>query len=152
MRAQRHLGLVAAFALFSGCSGPPYPFDRTHYERRPGTLIHYSDPLQIQIPGSVTAGVPFIVRVTTYGGGCMKQGDTTTEVAGLSAAVRPYDYVAVKLPKNTGCPDILLFYPHQATLTFQQAGTAVVRVHGWRQPEGEAITVDRRITVNQARP
>lgn len=146
------VALLLTVLLSAGCAGPLNPLDRLRYERRPGTLAFYHDPVRIEVPERAIAGVPFTVVVTTYGGGCMKQGDTEQQVTGLIAEVRPYDYDAVRLPRNLACPDMLAFYRHEAQLTFARAGTARVRVHGWSKPQQVPLTVERTLIVEPTQP
>ena len=136
---------VAGAALLPGCSRSTAPGPAV--ERRPGVLAHYGDPVRVTLPERAAVGEPVRVVVTTYGGGCIAQGETEAAVVGLAADVTPYDYVAVRLPPHGACTMELRLYVHEATLTFAAAGRATVRVHGREVPGGRPLTVAREIVV-----
>lgn len=130
--------LVVALLALSGRCTPTEP-DRP--ERRPGTLEFYGDSARIQVPDSVTTGTPFEVRVTTYGGGCMRKGEVEVFVRGGTVDIRPYDYEPV--PGTRACPDILVLYNHTALVTLADPGEATIQVHGWKEPQKAFFTVTR---------
>jgi hypothetical protein len=115
-------------------------------ERRPGVLSVGSPPV-VTVPAEGAVGVPIPIIVETFGGGCVRQGDTESNVSGLAANVTPYDSVVVHLPSHMACTDDLRRYTHHASLTFAAAGSATVRVHGTVQPNGTAIIVERTIQI-----
>jgi hypothetical protein len=121
--------------------------DEIRRERRLGVIAFYGDPVQIAAPDTVAVGAPAVVVVTTYGGGCISQGETEITAAGLVAEVRPYDYFVTRLPSNGACPDVLYVYEHVATLRFWRAGRATVRVVGREEPGNTPRTVERTIVV-----
>ena len=43
--------------------------------------------------------------------------------------------------------DILLGFEHEASIVFDQAGTATVVIRGWAKPENEPFELERSITV-----
>lgn len=136
-------GCVVLLALAAAGCSPLLLEDEE--ERVVATISHYGDPARVEIPDAVTRGVAFDVAVTSYGGGCVSQGDTEVEVQGSSAVVTPYD---IELrPRNGACTDDLRLYRHVAQVRFDTPGQAVVTVRGFRKPEGNVITVHKTVAV-----
>jgi len=109
---------------------------------RAGNIRFYGDPLIVDVPASATAGVPFTVSVTTYGGGCIAEAETVVQVNGWRAHVVPYQRVSIGL-----CTQELRITKREASVTFAVPGQAVVRVIGRKQPEDELIEVERIVVV-----
>jgi hypothetical protein len=133
----------------AGCAGPLGPRDGGQYELRVGTLTYFQDSVHVSIPDRVRAGEAFEVRAWTFGNGCLQTGETRVHVANRVASITPYD----RHPRpraRIACPDILRSNEHRATLVFQQAGSATVRIHGMREPGRELITVERSVVVEAA--
>lgn len=126
----------------SSCDDGLLPPDR---ERVVGTISFYQDPVKVEVPKTATRGTPFDVKVTTYGGGCISQGDTEVEVQGAGAVVTPYD-VEVRDPELV-CTLELRTFVHVASVRFDAPGPAVVTVRGVREPEGDVVTVQKTVTV-----
>jgi hypothetical protein len=116
-------------------------------ERRIGTIVHYRDPVRVEVPESVARGESFVVKVTTYGGGCIAKGDTEVRTEGFDVRVTPYDWEVVRTPPNTACTDDLRLYQHTATLRFDQPGTIRVTIRGREKPSGQVLTVERKTMV-----
>jgi hypothetical protein len=116
-------------------------------ERLIGTIEFYSDPVRIQLPGTVLRGVTFDVTVRTYGGGCIDKGDTEVEVNGLAAQVTPYDIEVTHMPAGSVCTADLRFYEHIGEVRFDQSGTATVVVRGRKKPQDVIISVERAVNV-----
>lgn len=113
-----------------------------------GTIEYYGDPVQVEIPTDATRGSEFTVTVVTYGGGCVSEGETETDIDGLNVVVTPYDYdVSGQLPPNGACTDELNLFEHETTLRFDRAGTATVVIRGQRKPSQEIFSVKRTIEV-----
>ncbi|HEX8691123.1 MAG TPA: hypothetical protein VF746_01680 [Longimicrobium sp.] len=126
----------------AGCSALLFADEE---ERVIATISHYGDGVKAEIPDVATRGVAFDVTVTSYGGGCVLEGDTEVEVQGSTAVVTPYD---VELrPRNGACTDDLRFYRHAARVRFDTPGQATVTVRGVRKPEGDVVTVQKTVTV-----
>lgn len=134
--------VIALLALSSRCG----PTEAEGPERQPGTLEFYGDSARIQVPDSVTAGAAFEVRVTTYGGGCVRKGETDVYIRGSTAEIRPYDYESTG--RGIVCPDILVLYNHTAIVTIAEPGEATIRIHGWKKPENTFLTVSRSTIVH----
>ncbi len=116
-------------------------------ERMIGTIEFYSDPVRIQLPDTVQRGVTFPVRVRTYGGGCIDEGDTEVKVNGLAAQVTPYDIEVTHLPPGYACTADLRLYEHVGQVRFDQPGTATLIVRGRKKPEKTIISVERTVEV-----
>lgn len=145
MRSIFLLACIAGAAL--GCSGSPVDLD-PNSERELGFLEYHGTPVEITVPATAEAGVPFTVRVATWGGGCTAKDDTEVTVSGSTANVRPYDVTATG--RNAVCPDILRTLTHETTVRFDKPGTATVRVHGRVEPGSRTIVIKRTVAV-QAR-
>ncbi len=137
---------VAALGLiFSGCN---LSVDAASFGGRQPALIDLggSNSVEVTLPATVTAGIPFDVVVTTYGGDCVLQGDTQVTVNGLLAEVRPFD---VFQPDASAalCSRNLILYAHTASVTFGTPGTGTIRIFGRRAPGNIDITIDKTVEV-----
>ena len=137
------VGIGFILALTTGCAPSTEPGART--ERRPALLSFYSDSAQVTLPDTAKRLQPITVTITSYGGGCISQGETDVAVSDLQAEIRPYRYEVVG--PGVICTLELRVFEHVATLQFAKSGTATVRVLGERQPGTDAIEVDRLIAV-----
>lgn len=153
MRAWSCILFSALFACTPAMEPVPDPLqtrenpDGAVEERRIGTIAHYGDPVHVEVPASAARGESFVVKVRTYGGGCIAKGDTEVRSEGLSARVTPYDWEVVRLPANTACTADLRLYEHSATLRFDQPGTATVLVQGREKPSGHVLTIERKVVI-----
>jgi len=137
------LFLIAGVLVVSGCSQSTEPEETAE----PGVLAFYQDPILVEIPDTVTRSVPFVVSVRTYGdGGCVRQGFTEVEVDGSDAELRPLDFHQV-LKDGQSCTDILGIFDHEASLEFETAGVATVRVVGVEEPAGTAVEITSGVVV-----
>lgn len=140
--------LIPILFLLASCSSPVELAHPDEDGRVLGTLEHYRDPVRIDMPTSVPAGEPFEVKVTTYGGGCISQGEVEVEVRARRATISPYDHdSSLNLPPNTVCTAALMLFTHEAVLQFEEAGTARVTIRGQRRPSREVISVVRTVEV-----
>ena len=114
--------------------------------RRVAQIHFYADPLLVDVPPTATAGTPFIVAVTTYGGGCIGEDTTVVKVDGDRADVVPYQRVYRPGP-NGACTMELRVTRREVAVTFPTAGTRVVRVIGRETPAGTLIKVPRVVSV-----
>ena len=138
-----YLGAAAALAACSvqGFEGGPDTI------RGPAILAHYSDSAMVRMPGSAHVGVPVSITVTSFGGGCITQGDTEVTVRGLVAEVRPYRYETVRLPPNAACTSELRIFEHTVSFQFSEPGEASVRIVGLRRPQDAPYILERELTV-----
>jgi hypothetical protein len=131
-----------AFLTLAGCEGLTGP----DYARRLAVIeLTEGDPVKVEVPATVTRGVAFEVAITTYGGGCVRQGDTDAEVRGLTATVEPYQLVVAD--KDVVCTQELRTFRNVAQLRFDQAGTGRIRFYGVSRTAGGTITVERTVVV-----
>jgi len=126
----------------AGCEGLTGP----DHERRLAVIeFTESDPVEVEAPATATRGVAFEVAITTYGGGCVGQGDTDVEVSGLTATVEPYQLVVAD--EDVVCTQELRTYRNAAQVRFDQAGTGRIRFRGISRTAGGTITVERTVVV-----
>ena len=112
----------------------------------PALIVFYGDTATIAAPDTVTVGEPFAVTVGTFGGGCTREVDRTElEVTGDLAEVRPYN----RTQRSDVCTSDLLILAHIATIQFNEAGLATLRITGrlGGPSQTEPARLDRRITV-----
>lgn len=116
--------LVLALALLPACDGL---VDGAGWRRQVGEISE--TPATLQMPASVQRGVAFTATVTTIGSSsCTRADGAEANVSGLLAEVMPYDR---KATGGVPCTADLASFPRPVTLRFDQAGDAVVRVHGY---------------------
>lgn len=141
----RTLRLFACTSLLATAACPGIAGLTERWERRPAYLVDDQEA-RVVAPARVNAGASFQVNVTTYGGGCERQGETEVSVSQQArmADVRPYDETNVAAEV---CTDILKMFSHTATVRFDQPGPAVVRVHGRRLQGKAPVTVSRTVEV-----
>ena len=146
--------LYVAVALLGCANGLSAPGDDAQAGDADRVLIlgtikgyHNDDPrIEISASGRVVQ-----VAVTTYGGGCLNKGYTDARVTALRADVTPWDY---KAGPGTVRTLQLVSARHTATLQFDRAGEAVIRVHGLDRStanatklRGDTIVVQRTVRV-----
>lgn len=141
-RRGRCAASLLALLLATGCNSAT---DTGTWATEPAIIDPAMSSVQlIELPDSAYAGQPVTAVVHTIGlDGCFSAARTDVTVDGLTARIRPYD----RSYRGTGaCQDILRVLAHETTLTFQQAGTATVIVHG-RSMAGEPITHEVELRV-----
>lgn len=130
------LALAAA-----GCGGFPFGPDR---ERVPATIeLSAGDPVEVVVPAVATRGVPFDVTITTYGGGCVEEADTEVSLQPTGAVVRPYQIVV----RRNVCTAELLINRRTVQVSLATPGPNRVVFHGWSEPSGQVIVVERTVEV-----
>jgi hypothetical protein len=141
----RILRLLACTSLLATAACPGIAGLTERWERQPAYLVDDQEA-RVVVPARVNAGADFQVNVTTYGGGCERQGETEVSVSQRTrmADVTPYDETNVAAEV---CTDILKMFSHTAAVRFEQPGTAVVRVHGVRLQDKAPVTVTRTVEV-----
>ena len=116
--SRRLIGLSALMLAAAGCFLLPPDEERVVATVR-----------DVQLPDSVRQGQSFMVRITTAGGGCMRQGDDEVQVEGNTADITPYDIIIT--PRDgSGCNLFAVDYHHVVGLAFPAVGSGVVVVHG----------------------
>ena len=133
------IGAGAAAALLAACS-----ITEPDGGERPGIIqMLPSLPAQVTVPATAPRGEPFTVTVVTHGGGCLNQGPTRVRIRGATAEVRPIDVHN----GSSVCPANVAQYEHRATIQFDQAGPATVRIIGTGYPGPETVTIERTVTI-----
>ena len=157
--APRRAALIRCAVLLTGlasCTSVTVPTDALDIEQSappPGASAlrvarthFYDQPVAIEVPAAATAGTPFLVAVTTFGGGCIAEDTTVVLVLGMHADVVPYQRV-YQPRADEGCTEELRITRREVTVTLPAAGTAVVRVYGRAMPGDSLVVVDRAVTV-----
>lgn len=141
----RILRLLVCTSLFATAACPGITGLTERWERQPAYLVDAQEA-RVVVPAQVNAGASFQVNITTYGGGCERQGETEVSVSQptRTADVSPYDETNVAAGV---CTQQLKMFSHTATIRFEQPGTAVVRVHGRRLQDRAPVTVTRTVEV-----
>lgn len=130
---------LSLLTLVGGCDWIVGPAEG----ERVGVISFYDEPLVVSLPDTVAAGVPFEVSVLTYGGGCVRQGGTDVTAAAGTHHITPYD---VHTGADT-CTSILNIFEHAVSVTFDDPGAGLIRIHGRQEPEGRPFTVERQVVV-----
>jgi hypothetical protein len=137
--------LIIVLAATSAC-GIVEP-DHKRTEREASYLSYAGSPALLEAPDTVIAGTPFFVRVRTYGGGCIDQGDTETAINEHLIEIRPFDIFTTHLPRGYACTDILAFYTHTVSLRIATSGTWTVRAIGRAGPGDNPETAEGTVVV-----
>jgi hypothetical protein len=111
---------------------------------RPGVLEFYGDSVHATIPSTAAAGSAAVIRVLTWGDGCLRMGQTDVSITGRRVVIRPYDLIP---DPATVCNMILLAVEHEAEVQLSEAGTWDIAIHGTRMPGDERIVARRYISV-----
>lgn len=83
----------------------------------------------VEAPDTVEAAQRFTVTVTTRGpDGCWQKERTAATISGLTATIIPYDVDTGS--SGAACPQEPVEIAHIAELTFDQTGTALIRIRG----------------------
>lgn len=118
--------------LICACGEPP-TVPVSLFGPQPGVIVLGNEPIEITVPKEAVVGTPIVIRVTTWGGHCMRKGDTQTAVNGLAALVAPFDSTRIVEP-DVACAAILASFHHTAEVTFGQTGRAYVIIRGREWP------------------
>lgn len=134
--------LVLGAAVIASCAGLP----AGARDRDPAMIIFHGDTATIESPDTVTVGEPFRVRITTFGGGCIRRtaGAEILPREGV-IEIRPYNH-------DTGgpiCTRELMFLVHEIDVRAESAGPVVLRVIGTARdagtPDTRTAQLERRI-------
>lgn len=142
---------VATVWLLAGCGadrpGGPSLFDDR--ERGPAVLAFYGDTSAVELPAVTRVGEATTVRFTSFSGGCVRQDSTETDVAGLSAEVRPFRRDPTRIQRDIVCTADLRLDHNVVELRFAQPGRGKVRIVGLAQPGDHRLVLERDIEVTQ---
>ena len=94
----------------------------------PSRIIFAGDTANIQLPATVTRGVPFEVVVETFGGGCYSDvpAATIVDVNPNEVTISLFD----KLEDGGVCTDDIRFIRHVTSVTVEATGVIPVRFIG----------------------
>ncbi|HJU75245.1 MAG TPA: hypothetical protein VJ717_15995 [Gemmatimonadaceae bacterium] len=129
----RPAALLYAVPLFLACSESTEPDGI--WEVDFGLVGAPSSLNTLIMPDTVFVGRPVAVTVNTFGSSsCTRPAGIIQASAGARLQIlTPLDSVAVRA---IACTDDLASHPHPTVLTFQEAGTATVRVQGYIMLQG----------------
>jgi hypothetical protein len=80
---------------------------------------------EIEVPSSVKIGELALVRVSTYGDGCISLDDTEVNITAGGAEITPYDR---RHPPK--CTSNFLVFKHEAQVRFNTLGLKTILVNG----------------------
>jgi hypothetical protein len=108
-------------------------------------------PDVVSAPERVRVREDFGIRITTFGGGCEREGPTSVVLSETGAEVMVYDVTRATHP-DIVCAAVIRRLPHTVTLRFEKPGQALIRVWGRSaasaaSPFGEPIVLEHRIAV-----
>ncbi len=133
--------LLALPCVVVSCSLVP---GGSEWELRRGVIEFYDDPVIIEHADTLGVGSSGSVAVSTYGGGCIRQGVSEVTINGMTAVIEPFDSVHVAAE---GCTDELRVFRHVVVVQFTERGTATLRIVGLSRPADNEITVTRHVVV-----
>jgi hypothetical protein len=145
----RPAAVIALLALSLGlaagaCGSPTEPNTERVVGRIDPSLS--SRPV-VSAPGEVRAGAAFTVTITTVGFGCTTAEGGEVAVHGDLARIVPYDRVP-QPGHDTFCPEVVTILPRDLRVTLPQAGTARLRVVGFRASSPGSILDSIDIAIN----
>ena len=146
MRAKTTLWIVAGLAAVASLAGAACDLVGLGDDQVAALLVGVvGDEPDISLPSSVEVGEEFVVTVKSYGlSGCWRKGETRSSVDGLEASVRPFDH---EPSGGQACTANIPEFIHEATLRFQEAGTARVTIQGRALQNRAPVTFLREVTV-----
>ena len=105
----------------------------------------------VSAPNTVRVHEEFPVKITTYGGGCDREGDNGVIITRTGATVMVYDFTAATRP-DVICTAVIKRLPHTVTLRFERPGEALIRIWGRRigvdtPPLGAPTVLEHRVMV-----
>jgi hypothetical protein len=131
----RHLSFVCAF--LGACA-----ILRSDWSLEPSPIGTDRATLPaVEIPDTVTAGVPDTVVVWTKGGGCTRRSAPQVASGDLLVTVRLFDSVLVRMRDSEACPAVAWVARRPVAIHFSQRGVGTVRV------VGKDTVVEHRVVV-----
>lgn len=102
----------------------------------------------LEVPATARRGEPFIVKVTTAGGGCRDGHSTEVAVMQDAAIVTPYDRYTIPHGSSV-CTLGLRPILHEATVQFDVPGLKVVHIRGRDTSASKTadVNIERQVTV-----
>lgn len=143
--------LILSFHIYSDETKAPAAAN----EARVLGIIDYNGQSQnvITAPSSVKPGKEFEVKISTQGGGCEREGDTSVVMMQNGASITLYDFTTATQP-GVACTRILKTFTHTVTLKFDQPGEMLLRVWGRAigsdtPPDGAPVVVEKKIKIEK---
>ena len=136
---------ILTFLIVASLAGACRVFTDDEFVVQPAQLHFYDHEPSLTVPTTVARNALFDVEFITYGGGCLETARNRVVTAGMEV-----DIYSTQRDMSSGvaaCPDILRFETNRVTLTLTGTGTAVIRVHGKREPGNEILVLERQVTV-----
>ena len=149
---------LAMIVLVLGCRSTPDPApvsttasgevlaDESEWVQRPAVIRREGERENVVVPPHASAGVPLYVEFTTYGGGCVREDSTEIQTRGLVAELHPYQRVPPE-EARVPCTRELRMTPRRVPVTFMEAGSAKIRIHGLTQPGDSIIVLERSVRI-----
>lgn len=140
----------ASPSAVADASDAPQPSAGPGEQQIVGIIDYYDDRTSgvVAAPTTVRAGETFEVTITTFGGGCERAGGADVRVEGLVATISVYDFTVAG--PAVSCTAELKRLPRTVSLSFAEAGAAVIRIEGQRvasDTPGAPTTLEQPITV-----
>jgi len=105
------------------------------------------DPVSLELPATITAGVATPVSLRTDGTRyCTRPSHTVVSTAGMVVTLEPYDSIYVG---DLACPSVPCVCAHTVNITFPAAGVGTLRVMGRRGISLAVVVVDTVLNVQQ---
>lgn len=158
MRQFHRISIIITLAGAAACTPPTAPLSSNALRLeqplplpgasalRVGVVRLPHDSFLVEAPSAATAGQPFTVAVTTYGGGCI--GEDTTLVDGTDHRADIVPYQRVYQPSgNSACTLELRVTRRQVQVVISQAGQATVRFIGRASPRDSLISAERSVSI-----
>jgi hypothetical protein len=105
----------------------------------------------VTAPRTVAVGEEFKMTITTFGGGCEREGTSSTIITATGASIMVYDITSAIHP-GVICTAEIKRLPHSLSLRFEKPGQALIRVWGRRvgpdtPPFGVPAILEHRLTI-----
>lgn len=144
-RAPCVAGLVLVAATLSACAdGLTDPPERLDV----GIVQYFEQPVEIEFPDVVEGGVPFTLKVRTYGDGCRRGGPTEVSIRDPDVHVTPYDYTWEG--PNVLCAQVVRTFEHEVEITLHYLpGSRRIYVYGRARP---GVGVEVHVGTVEVRP
>lgn len=128
-RAERRLAELRppppCFLVTLDVVGPPPEKATT---RVPARLVSGRDTAQVTLPDTVRRGSEFSMKVTTFAGGCIREGaGSDVSVHGLRARITLYH---LRRRLSAVCTSDEIHFPQTVRLRFDRAGVATIELRG----------------------
>jgi hypothetical protein len=146
--------MLPILVLFLGLAGVDVEIQPPPPQQRVLGIIDFGDDGMKDVltaPKAVRLGEIFEVTITTFGGGCENEGDTSVVLLSTGAAITVYDFTVATHP-GVICTAVIKRMPHTVNLRFEKPGEAIIQIWGRRvrpetPPFGLPTVLEHRVTV-----